>query len=64
MCLRVFKTLLEFWQAQCFYQFPGEPVPVPKHRLGEKPFPDIQSEPPPSQHQAIPSGPKLEIFLN
>jgi len=47
MCLRVLsKTLIEFWQARCYDQFPQEPVPVSKHLLGAKPFPDIQSEPP------------------
>jgi len=28
-----------------FYGFPGEPVPAPEHSLGEKLFPNIQSEP-------------------
>lgn len=37
--------------------FPGEPVPVPDHRLGEEPFPDVQPEPPLSQLQANPLDP-------
>ncbi|GAB0194069.1 myocardial zonula adherens protein [Grus japonensis] len=52
----VIQTLLELSQARCCDHFPGEPVPVPNHPLGEEPFPDIQPKPPLSQLHAIPLG--------
>lgn len=32
------QTPLEVCQAWCWYHFPGEPVTVPEHHLGEKTF--------------------------
>lgn len=57
MCLRVVQTLLAFCQAWCCDHFPGEPVPVPKHPLGKKPFPDIQPKPTLTQLHALSLGP-------
>ncbi|KAJ7404307.1 hypothetical protein WISP_146122 [Willisornis vidua] len=41
----------------CCGHFPGKPIPMPSHLLGEKPFPDIQPKPPLTQLHAIPSSP-------
>ncbi|TRZ22785.1 hypothetical protein HGM15179_004301 [Zosterops borbonicus] len=58
MCLRMLsKHLLNSVRLGAGIFFPGEPVPVPNHPLGEKPFPDIESKPPLTQFQAIPLGP-------
>ncbi|KAJ7411709.1 hypothetical protein BTVI_48722 [Pitangus sulphuratus] len=53
MCLKVFEILLELCQAWCSDHFPGEPVPVLKHPLGEKPSPDIQTKPPLTQIHVV-----------
>lgn len=57
ICLRVIQMLLELCQAQCHDCFLREPVSVANHPLGEKPFPDVQPEPPMVQFHSIPLGP-------
>lgn len=49
----VFQMLLELCQAWHCDHFPEEPVPVPRHPLGENPFCDIQSKPPLTQVHSI-----------
>ncbi|KAK4806763.1 hypothetical protein QYF61_005559 [Mycteria americana] len=44
-------------QAWCRDHFPGEPVPVIDHPLSEEPFPNVQSELPPTQLHSISSCP-------
>ncbi|KAJ7417647.1 Calcium uptake protein 3, mitochondrial [Pitangus sulphuratus] len=41
----------------CSDHFPGEPVPVPNHPLGEEPFSNIPPKPSLTQLQTIPSDP-------
>ncbi|NXE42602.1 ZN131 protein, partial [Ptilorrhoa leucosticta] len=51
------KGRKKLYECQCCDYFPGEPVPVPNHPLGEEPFPDIQLKSPLTQLQATPLGP-------
>lgn len=44
-------------EAWCHNHFPGEPVLVPDHSLGEEPFPNTHLELLPRQLHAVPSGP-------
>ncbi|KAJ7401682.1 hypothetical protein BTVI_93221 [Pitangus sulphuratus] len=48
---------LELCQVWCCDHFPGEPVLVPNHPLGEEPFSNIQLKPLLTQLQAVPLGP-------
>ncbi|XP_051655216.1 uncharacterized protein LOC127476367 [Manacus candei] len=53
----VVQTLPELSQSWYCDHFPGEPVPVPSHPLGEGSFSNIQPRPPLTQLHAIASGP-------
>ena len=53
----VVQTLLKLRWAWCCAHFPGEPVPVPDHALGEKPFPGIQTKSDRTQLPALFSSP-------
>ncbi|XP_066844751.1 S-phase kinase-associated protein 2 isoform X2 [Anser cygnoides] len=50
----LFKTTKQAWCSDCF---PGEPVPVCNHPLGEEPLPDVQPKLPLPQLNTVPVGP-------